>query len=189
MALTRKFLQAMGIEADKIDEIISAHTETVNALKEQRDEYKENAEKLPTVETELNKLKEKIKANGENPFEAKYNDLKKEFADFKTNIETEKLNAKKLKSATELLTDIKVSNSVVEQLAKMVVGDIEFDDEGKTKNADSLKENYKQRFSDFLVKTETRGAGAENPPSHNDPEDTENLSDKEYYDTIYKKGN
>ena len=32
MALTRKFLTAMGIEDDKIDEIITAHSETVNAL-------------------------------------------------------------------------------------------------------------------------------------------------------------
>ena len=31
MALTRKFLAALGIEADKIDEIINAHSETVDA--------------------------------------------------------------------------------------------------------------------------------------------------------------
>ena len=36
MALTRKFLSALGIEEAKIDEIISAHADTVNALKEQR---------------------------------------------------------------------------------------------------------------------------------------------------------
>ena len=37
MALTRKFLSALGIEEAKIDEIISAHVDTVNVLKEQRD--------------------------------------------------------------------------------------------------------------------------------------------------------
>ena len=31
MALTRKFLSALGIESDKVDEIISAHTETTMA--------------------------------------------------------------------------------------------------------------------------------------------------------------
>ena len=36
MSLTRKFLAALGIEQDKIDEIIEAHTETVNALKEEK---------------------------------------------------------------------------------------------------------------------------------------------------------
>jgi hypothetical protein len=35
MALTRKFLSALGIEAEKIDEIISSHTETVEGLKDE----------------------------------------------------------------------------------------------------------------------------------------------------------
>ncbi len=35
MALTRKFLAALGIEDDKVDEIIQAHTETVNGLKDE----------------------------------------------------------------------------------------------------------------------------------------------------------
>ena len=57
MALTRKFLSALGIEEAKIDEIISAHADTVNALKEQRDGYKADADKLPTVQRELDDLK------------------------------------------------------------------------------------------------------------------------------------
>ena len=52
MAMTRKFLKAMGIEEEKIEQIIEAHTETVNALKEERDKFKGDAEKLPTVQKE-----------------------------------------------------------------------------------------------------------------------------------------
>jgi hypothetical protein len=54
MALTRKFLKAMGIEEEKIEQIIDAHTETVNALKEERDNFKADAEKLPNVQKQLN---------------------------------------------------------------------------------------------------------------------------------------
>ena len=50
MALTRKFLSALGIEADKIDEIINAHSETVDALKEERDNFKSNAEKYADIQ-------------------------------------------------------------------------------------------------------------------------------------------
>ena len=189
MALSRKFLTAMGIEAEKVDEIITAHSETVNALKEQRDEYREKAEKLPEVEKQLNKLKEKAEKDGENPFEKKFNELKQEFDDYKNNVETERLNAKKLNSATNILKDIKVSDGVVEKLAEMIIGDIELDDDGKAKNADALKEGYKQRFADFLVKTETRGAGADNPPARQDDVDYDKMSDTDYYNTIYKKGN
>ena len=39
MALTRKMLKAMGIEEDKIEQIIEAHSETVDSLKADRDSY------------------------------------------------------------------------------------------------------------------------------------------------------
>lgn len=37
MALTRKMLKAMGIEDEKIDQIIDEHAESVNALKAKLD--------------------------------------------------------------------------------------------------------------------------------------------------------
>ena len=37
MALTRKSLAALGIEADKVEEIINAHVETVNGLKDEKE--------------------------------------------------------------------------------------------------------------------------------------------------------
>lgn len=40
MALSRKMLKAMGIEDEKIDQIIEAHSETVDSLKEQVSAYK-----------------------------------------------------------------------------------------------------------------------------------------------------
>ena len=57
MSLTRKFLSAMGIEQEKIDQIIEAHTETVDALKADRDKYKEQAGELVGLKDELDKAK------------------------------------------------------------------------------------------------------------------------------------
>ena len=70
MALTRKFLSALGIEEAKIDEIISAHADTVNALKEQRDGYKADADKLPAVQQALDDLK--ASQSGDDPYKEKY---------------------------------------------------------------------------------------------------------------------
>ena len=53
MSLTRKMLKAMGIEEEKIDQIIEAHTESIDALKEQRDQYKVDAEKLPALQKKI----------------------------------------------------------------------------------------------------------------------------------------
>ena len=57
MALTRKMLKAMGIEEEKIEQIIDAHAETVDALKQERDTYKEDSSKLADVQKELDDLK------------------------------------------------------------------------------------------------------------------------------------
>lgn len=52
MALTRKLLRSMGIEDEKIDQIIDAHTETVNALKDERDGLKDAADRLKKAEAD-----------------------------------------------------------------------------------------------------------------------------------------
>ena len=46
-------LKAMGIEDEKIDQIIDEHAESVNALKAQRDEFKEAADKADGYKKEL----------------------------------------------------------------------------------------------------------------------------------------
>ena len=47
MALTRKGLKAMGLTDEQVDSVIELHTETINGLTTQRDEYKVAADKLP----------------------------------------------------------------------------------------------------------------------------------------------
>ena len=53
MALTRKFLRALGIEDDKVEEIIGAHLETVNPLKDERDNLKEQADKAAELQKQV----------------------------------------------------------------------------------------------------------------------------------------
>ena len=60
MALTRKFLKAMGIEDEKIDQIIEAHTETVSGLKDSLDKAEADAKALPDIQKELDAAKAEI---------------------------------------------------------------------------------------------------------------------------------
>ena len=57
MSITRKFLKALGIEDDKADQIIEAHTEVANGLKADLERYKTDAGKLAEVQAELDSLK------------------------------------------------------------------------------------------------------------------------------------
>lgn len=165
MALTRKFLAALGIEPEKIDEIISAHTEVTDALKEERDKYKTAAEKLPEVEKENAELKEK--AAGEDPYKEKYEKLKKEHEDYKKDVEARATTAKKESAFKAILKEIGIPEKRIDSVIKVSdFGKIEFDDEGKVKDGDKLKESLKTEWADFIPTTKVEGAKSPTPPAN-----------------------
>lgn len=165
MALTRKFLSALGIEADKVDEIISAHTEVTDALKADRDKYKADAEKLPAVQKELDELKSA--QTGEDPYQKKYEELQKEFNDYKAEIESRDTTAKKEQAFRAILKEIGVSDKVIDNVIKVSdVSKIEFDDEGKVKGADDLKKSLSTEWAGFISTKKEEGANSANPPAN-----------------------
>lgn len=165
MALTRKMLKAMGIEDEKIDQIIDEHAETVNALKQQRDQYKVDAEKLPGVQKELDDLKEAAEKDGENPYKAKYEELQQQFDDYKADVTAKETKAKKTAAYRKLLKDAKVSEKRLDSILKLSpVDDIELDDKGEIKDAADVKKKIEEEWSDFIVTEETHGADSNNPP-------------------------
>ena len=57
MALTRAFLKGMNLTDEQISAVIEEHTNVTDALKADRDKYKEEAEKLPTVQKECIRMR------------------------------------------------------------------------------------------------------------------------------------
>lgn len=164
MALTRKFLSAMGIEDDKVDEIITAHTDTVNALKEQRDKYKEDAEKLPTVQKKLDELQ--AQGDKKDPYKEKYEKLQVEFDTFKEGVENEKIKAKKNKAYRELIKKAGVSEKRIDAIMKVTnIDNVELDEKGEIKDADKIMESIKKEWSDFIVTESQKGADTTTPPT------------------------
>lgn len=165
MAFTRKFLSALGIEADKVDEIISAHTEVTDALKEERDKYKADAESLPAVKQELEELK--AQTAGDNPLKEQLEALQAEYDEFKTKVETEKTTAKKESAFKALLHEIGISDKRIDSVIKVSdINGIELDDNGAIKDGDTLKESLKTEWADFIPTTKTEGAPSANPPTN-----------------------
>jgi hypothetical protein len=95
MALTRRFLQALGIDDNQIQAIIDEHAQTVNNLQEEINKGKEaltkaqeDSQQFETVQKELDELK---KAD----YKGKYEAEKKEHDALKTSVENGKTqNAK-----------------------------------------------------------------------------------------------
>lgn len=94
MALTRKLLKGMGLTEEQVETIIDAHTETVDGIKKERDTYKADALKLPTVEEELSTLK----AAGDDGYKAKYEAEKAAFENYKTQQTAKETRAAKEKA-------------------------------------------------------------------------------------------
>ena len=168
MALTRKFLSALGIEEEKIDEIITAHSETVNGLKEERDKFKDKATKYDEVNEQYAKATkelEKLK-NGENPFEAKYNEIKEEYDNYKDSIAKEKARTDKVTAFKKLLSEVGVSDKRLDSVVKVTdLDSIEYEN-GEIKDAETLKDSLKNEWADFIVTEEVKGAKTSNPPTN-----------------------
>lgn len=172
MSLTRKMLKAMGIEEEKIDEIIEAHGETVNGLKAERDEFKEDASKLAEVQKKLNEANAKLEKNGEHETVLKddYDKLKKEYDDFKSDITAKETQTKKEHAFRELLKLAGVSEKRIDVVMKASapeINKIEIDEDGKVKDAEAKTEGIKNEWADFIESSEIGGAHIDTPPNNN----------------------
>jgi hypothetical protein len=164
MAFTRKFLSALGIEADKVDEIISAHTEVTDALKQERDQYKADAEKLPGVQQELNDLK--ATTDGKNTWKVKYEALKEDFEDYKNQQTAKETKANKEAAYKVLLENAGVAPKRIAAILKVTdLDSVELDDSGNVKDADKHTKAIKEEWADFIQTISTKGTTTANPPS------------------------
>ena len=165
MAFTRKMLKAMGIEDEKIDQIIEAHTDVTDSLKADRDKYKADAEKLPEVQKQYDDLKKEVENKGDDSYKEKYENEHKAFEDFKKSIDTEKLNAKKVSAYKELLKKAGIKEKIIDLIVKGTsVDDIELDENDAIRDADTKVEGIKEEYADYIATTREEGENPETPP-------------------------
>lgn len=158
MALTRKMLKAMGIEEEKIDQIIEMHGETVDALKAQIAAAKENGK--PAED------KEKPKADKPEDSDA-YKKLKADFDKYKADAEAKEAKAAKEKAARAYFTEKGVAGKNLEiaiRGARAEIDALELND-GKIKDSKALDDLLAGDYSGLVVKTETGGVKTPTPPA------------------------
>lgn len=166
MALTRKMLKAMGIDEEKIEQILDAHMETFDSIKAERDQFKAEAEKLPTVQKQLDEMKAAAEKDGKDPYKVKYEAIKEEFNNFKNDITAKETKAKKEEAYKALLKEVGVSEKRIDAILK--VTDLDgsaLTEDGKFENASELKKSIKTEWADFIVTSGKQGADTPNPPA------------------------
>ena len=165
MGFSRKMLKAMNIEEDKIEQIIDAHSETVDALKAERDGFKEDAAKLATVQKELDELK----AKGDDGYKAKYEAEKAAHDALKADIAAKETKKAKTDAYRELLKGANIDEKRIATILRAeapTIDKIELDADGKIKNAEQYTESIKSDWADFIVTQSAKGANTATPPAN-----------------------
>ena len=165
MGFSRKMLKAMGIEEEKIDQIIDAHSETVDALKADRDAYKEDAAKLAAVQKELDELK----AKGDDGYKAKYEAEKAAHDALKADIAAKETKKAKTDAYRELLKGANIDEKRIATILRAeapTIDKIELDADGKIKNAEQYTASIKSDWADFVVTQSAKGTNTATPPAN-----------------------
>lgn len=171
MAVTRKALKAMGIEDEKIEQIIEMHTETVNAIKEERDALKDAQKNVDEIQKELDKANKKINSyeeKGETIAKAEYDAIKTEYENYKADITAKETRKAKADAYRELLKKAGVHESSLSAILDVTNYDkIEVDEKGEIKGGDKHIESIKSKWSGFIPTTQKFGVKVPNPPANN----------------------
>ena len=176
MAFTRKMLKAMGIEDEKIEQIIDAHSEVVDALKADRDAYKEDAAKLAAVQKELDELK----AKGDDGYKAKYEAEKAAHDALKADIAAKETKKAKTDAYRVLLKGANIDEKRIATILRAeapTIDKIELDADGKIKNAEQYTESIKSDWADFIVTQSAKGTNTATPPANGGAASTKTKED------------
>lgn len=161
MALTRKYLKELGIEPEKIDLIIEAHTDVTTELKTERDDLKDKLTELDNLKAENEKLKKDSVSDSE--WKEKYDKLDAEYKGYKKEQSDKETLKAKQDAYLELLKEAKVSDKAFNKALKLADFEtIELED-GKIKDAEKVTESIKTEWADFITTENTEGANTDNP--------------------------
>lgn len=187
MALTRKMLKAMGIEDEKVDQIIEAHTETTDALKSERDRYKATAEQLPAVQAELKKAQEDLTVAGTSEYEEKYKTAQAELDKLKADAEAAKTRGAKEAAYRALLKAAGIPDAWIARAMRGVdIDALKIDKDGKLTDEATLSESVKKDWADVIPQTHTEGDPTPTPPGSAGTPDYDSMSDADYYKATYE---
>lgn len=171
MALTRSDLKDMGISPENAEKIIGMHVESLNAVKDERDKYKAEADKLPEVQRQLDKVTKDLDAKATDDWEAKYKAAQKELDDFKADTKAKETKASKSAEYKRLIKEAGIPDKYVDAILK-ISGDkvdaLKLDKEGKAEDSDKLVEAIKKEHDAFVVTSKEEGANTPHPPANTD---------------------
>lgn len=164
MAFGRKWLdeilQNEELSAkEKAQKIMDEHITVTNGLKDERDSYKQEAEKAADIQKELDGIK------GGEDFKKKYEDEHEAFENFKKQTAQDAETAKVKAAYRKLLADEGISEKRLDSILKVTdLSKVKLDKDGNLDKIDDLKKAINDEWGEFKTTVTTKGADVDNPP-------------------------
>lgn len=182
MSLTRRFLTSMGIEPEKVDQIIEAHAETVDGLKAEAEgikgkmaELEKEAEKVQALEKQIEEMKasdptEEWKSKyaelnaAHEELKAEKESIATEFEAYKADVALREANAEKAELYKAVLREIGLDEKRVAKAARLKdMSELTVED-GALAGREELLEAEKAEWAEFIPQTTVQGQSVPNPP-------------------------
>lgn len=162
MALSRTYLQTMGLTEEQISAIIENHTNTVEGLKKERDGYKAKAETAESTAKERDTLKQRVealeKANGD---AAK---VQAEYDAYRQQVETDRANAGKKALIKKALEAANANPAAIDLMLNTVkLDEVELDGEA-LKDAEAVLKPIREAHAGLFGTVQNQGTPPLNPP-------------------------
>lgn len=165
MALTRKMLEAMGVDEKAIDQIIDAHIEVVNGLKDKLKTAEENAGKYADAVKELEDLKK-------GDYKARYEKEHKEYEDYKKSVTAKETKAAKEAAVKAYFEGKNITGKNLEiaiRGSRDEIEALELDSNNNIKDTKSLDALVAGTFAGLVVSQQKQGAPKTTPPGGGTP--------------------
>ena len=168
MALTKaqvkEILSAANVPSENLEQavekIMDGHITSIEALREQRDSYKADADKLAEVQKELDGLK----AKGDAEWEKRYADEHTAFEDYKKQVESDREKEKKKSLYRTMLESCGVERSRIPTILKVTDFDAMTIKDDALDGAESLETAIKNDYAGFILNSEVHGQNVQTPP-------------------------
>lgn len=166
MALKKSDMRAIiknqdATDEEKLSELLDLMHSEVDSIKAERDKVQE---KLDEANNKLEHAADDVESEWKTKYEKEHSD----FEAFKTEIADKEIAKAKADVFEGQLRELGVGEKDIKRIMRLAdLKVVELDEEGKAKDLESIKENIKKEWADYIPEEEEHGAHVVTPPSNN----------------------
>ena len=131
-------LKTMGIEEEQRDQIMEAHQDTLREIREERDQLRDQAAKVPDLQRQLQEAQEAAEANAGDEWREKFEAEHRALEDYRQKVEAKEQERSKARAYRDMLVNkAKVDPKRVDRIMRLVdLSKVELDEDGAVRDAD-----------------------------------------------------